>query len=123
MATNDLGRVGKVVLHLPCRLTAQEVHEAGKLLVESMRRRDEAEDRKKTFNQQIKAEMGAIAATIETARAHVMSETEFRDVECEVRFYFHRNGGEKDFVRLDTGEVVKTEKVTNDERQLSVSGT
>jgi hypothetical protein len=98
-------------------LTPAEVHETGKVLVEAMRRLDEVEDRRKIFNQQTKAEIGQIVATIETARNKVSSETEFRDVDCEVRFFFSRNGGEKDFVRLDTGEVVRTEKVSNEDRQ------
>lgn len=46
----------------------------------------------------------------------VNSEKEFRLVECKVEYDFGKKGL-KTFTRLDTGEIVRSEPITNEERQ------
>jgi hypothetical protein len=114
------GRMGSLVMWLPCRLTEGEVKEAGKTLAESLRRLDEAEERKKAFHSGIKSEILKIMGDVEESRSKVSTETAYRNIQCEVLFFFKR--GEKEFHRTDTGELVKTEKITDEERQLKVAG-
>lgn len=114
------GRVGKQVLWLPCKLREDEVREAGKTLAESLRRRDEIEEGRTAINKKMKAEIAEVEGTIASTQDKVASETEYRHVECEVRYFFGRGRGEKDFIRTDTGELVRTENVTDEDRQTKL---
>lgn len=105
---------------LECKLTEAEIHAAGKELADAINQRAQAENQLETFKQQVKAEIAQHDARIAKNTVLVSSEKEFRNVECEQVFDF--NNGLKTTTRLDTGEVIRTEPLTNAERQQMMPG-
>lgn len=104
-------------LYLEARLTEAEIRESGKRLAEGIERRAIAEGRMDTFKTQIKAELAEIEAVILKQTSMVATEREFRLVPVEIEYDFE--AGKKTFVRKDTGEIVKTEPISEEERQLA----
>jgi hypothetical protein len=114
------GKTGKGWLPLECRLTEDEVREAGKQLAEALNQKEAAESKRAAFLTQIKSYVAVLESMVLKNQSLVLQEKEVRNVECEVRYFFSRNGGEKEWCRLDTGEIVKVEPVTDEERQRSL---
>lgn len=110
-----------VKLLLECKLTDAELKAAGKELADALNKKAQVENQLETFKAQKKAEMSAMDAGIARNTVLVNSEKEFRSIECRVEFDFGRKGV-KSFFRLDTGELVKTEPITNEERQSMLKG-
>lgn len=110
-----------VKLPLECRLTEAELKAASKELADALNKRAQADNQLETFKAQKKAEMAAFDATIAKNTVLVNSEKEFRLIECSVEYDFGRKNT-KTFCRLDTGEVVKSEPITNEERQRLLPG-
>lgn len=108
-------RVEKGKAYLPCILTQKEIYDAGKSLTDALKRRAECENRLDSVKQQIKGEATAADGDIAKYGALVSSEKEHRMVDVEVRFDFPL--GKKETVRMDTGELIKTERITDEERQ------
>lgn len=102
-------------LYLECKLTEAELKESGKKLADGIQKKTEVESRVESFKTQAKAEVAEIDATIGKMSALVNNEKEFRMVECEISWDFKK--GVKTFIRKDTGEVAKTERITEEERQ------
>lgn len=110
-----------VKLALECKLTEAELKAASKELADALNKRHQLEDQLETFKMQKKAEISAFDATIAKNTVLVNSEKEFRLIECRVEYDFGRKGI-KSFYRLDNGELVKTEPITNEERQVMMAG-
>lgn len=110
-----------VRIPLEVRLTEKELKDASKALAEAINKRSIIESQLETFKAQKKAEVAAQDAVISANSVLVNSEKEFRLVECKIEYDF-RKKGVKTFVRLDTGEIVKTEQITNEERQEFMPG-
>lgn len=111
-------RTKKGKLHLACRLKPQEIYEAGKSLAEALKTRAEAEVRLEAFKQQVKADITQAEGQAAKYQSLVASEIEFRMVDVEVRYNFP--AGEKEVVRMDTGEIVRIERITDEERRLEI---
>lgn len=105
-----------VQMPLEVRLTEKELKTASKLMADAFQKKGQLEAEVETFKADIKAKVKELDEHIVCAAALVNTEKEYRIVECEESFDFEK--GLKTTVRLDTGEVVKTDKVTNEERQL-----
>lgn len=101
--------------HLPCKLTQKEIYEAGKSLADALKRKSECEVRLESFKQQVKAEITTAEGEASKFQGLVASEIEYRMVEVEARFDF--KAGRKTIIRMDTGEIIRTENITEDERQ------
>lgn len=112
-------RTKKGKAHLEYKLTPQEVHAAGKDLADALKRRAQAEAKLETFKQQVKAEMAEADGQILRNQALVANESEYRMIDVEIRYDF--KAGEKEIVRMDTGELVKKERITDEERQLELT--
>ena len=110
----------RIDLPLECRLTEPEIKAAGKELAEALNHKTRIENELETFKQQKKAEVAAIDAIIARNTVLVNSEKEFRTVECEQRYDF--DNALKTITRLDTGEIVRSEAITNAERQQLMPG-
>lgn len=110
-----------VKLLLECKLTDAELKAAGKELADGLNKKAQVENQIETFKAQKKAEISAMDAAIARNTVLVNSEKEFRSIECRVEYDFGRRGV-KSFFRLDNGELVKTEPITNEERQSMLKG-
>lgn len=111
------GKTAQAFLPLECKLTEAEVREASKRLAEALNQKEAVKAKRASFLTQLKADAAILDAEIRKDQELVSSEKTFRTVECEVQYFFQRNGGEKEFHRKDTGELVKVEQITPEERQ------
>lgn len=112
----------EIIVRIPmeCALSDKELKSASKELAEALNQKGRIESDVETFKAQKKAEIAALDAVIAKNTILVNSEKEFRLVECRVMYDFTKS--KKTFVRLDTGEVIKTESITNEERQQFMPG-
>ena len=102
-------------IYLPCKLTQKEIYEAGKSLADALKKKTEHEVRLETFKQQVKAEITSAEGEAQKFQGLVSSEIEYRMVDVETRFDFKT--GRASVVRMDTGELLKTREITDEERQ------
>jgi hypothetical protein len=110
--------VGETMI-LPVKLSDTEIKERGQTLAELLRSIGEKESEKavtaKEYSNEIKkleAEVGVVADAIRTGQ-------EDREVEIEKRPDYDRNA--IDIVRVDTGEVVATNEMTDSDRQSDLT--
>src|SRR5260221_1997707 len=122
MGKNNKSAAEEIVVRIPLevRLTDKEVKAAAKELAEALNQKARLDGEVETFKAQKKAEVAAIDAVIAKNAVLVNSEKEFRLVECQVGYDFQT--AKKTFTRLDNGEIVRTETITNDERQQMMPG-
>lgn len=113
----DTVKKGKV--YLPCKLTQKEIYESGKSLADALKRVDECEVRLEGMKQQIKAEITQAQGEAAKFRSLVATEVEHRMVDVEVRLDWRR--GKKETVRMDTGELLRTDDITDEERQRELN--
>lgn len=108
----------EIIVRLPLevRLTEKELKTASKELAEALSKRGAIENELETFKAQKKAEVTAIEAVIQKNTNLVNAEKEFRLVECRVEYDFDKTG-KKTYYRLDNGDQVHSEAITNEERQ------
>jgi hypothetical protein len=111
----------KGTIFVEVRLTDEELKSASKALADAIQRKAQIDDRIKTFQVQARAELADIDARIGINSALVNSEKEFRHVPCEIEFNWKK--GIKTFFRIDTGEQVRTESITDSDRQARIPGT
>lgn len=117
----DRYELKKVKMTLECRLTEEELKASSKTLADALRQRRGHESSLETFKSQMKAQITQLEGTINEMEGRINSEKEFRMVECEVTFDYQT--GMKTTVRKDTGEQVREEKITDEERQLHLGET
>jgi hypothetical protein len=117
----DASKQQIVKVPLEVRLTEAELKAAGKAMAEAINKRNRIEGEVETFKAQKKAELAAIEAEVSRNAVLVNSEKEFRLVECSVDYDFDKKGV-KTYTRVDTGEIVRTEPITNEERQQMMPG-
>lgn len=110
-----------ITVPLEVRLTEKELKTASKALAEAINKRTMIESQLETFKAQKKAEVAAQDAIISATSVLVNSEKEFRMIECKVEYDFAKKGV-KTTVRLDTGEIINTQPISNDERQQFMPG-
>lgn len=108
----------EIIVRLPLevRLTEKELKAASKELAEALNKKNSIENDLETYKAQKKAEVTAQDAIIQKNMSLVNSEKEFRLVECRLEYDFDKKGI-KSYFRLDNGELVRTEQITNEERQ------
>ena len=107
-----------IMIDLPCRLTQDEIVQAGKDAQEAHRRIAEIDDRKRAITAQLKGEAEEQAGIMSQAFAKISSEVEYRPVECEEHIDYDL--GTMTVVRTDTGEVVSARPLTVAERQTEI---
>jgi len=100
---------------LLCKLTRDEVAQKAKQLSEKILENAKKERELENTTTNIKAEISSIEADIALLTDKVFGETEYRLVEVRVEYDFEK--GVKSFVRLDTGEIFNTDKISDAERQ------
>lgn len=114
------GKTKKVSEYLKYSFSEEETRDHAKKLARKNQELAELELKKKQLAADIKAEMDAATADAAKLARWVNDEYDFRMVDCEV-MYDSPGAGQKTIYRIDTGEVVKTEKMTSDECQMTLA--
>jgi hypothetical protein len=108
-------RSQKETLILPCQLTEDEIRLYGMRIAEELPKEDLLDNELKEFKDQVNARKSKIRAEIMDLTNRVNMKKEYREVECNIKYNFER--GEKVWIRLDTGEIVKKEGIPAAEMQ------
>lgn len=108
----------RVTRILPVKLSKSEVVERGQLAAQVLHKIDEAEAEKKRVAADVKERTEALESELRRLSYIVEREEEDRTVECSWHFDFMKN--EKNLIREDTGEVVETKPMTDEERQIAL---
>lgn len=101
---------------LPVALTTEEKVQYGRNLANLHHEYVSVEISKKVAADEYKTRLEHLDARITSLARIVRNGEEHREVECHWRYLFE--GGVKELVRMDTGEIVTTEKIDDKERQL-----
>lgn len=108
-------RQEKDILHLECVLTDKEKLAYSKELSEAVSKKTRAEESLKSFQTQMRAEITGNEAKINLLAEKLNTGKEYREIDCEINYDFEKK--EKTWVRLDTGEIVKTRAIPEEEMQ------
>jgi hypothetical protein len=108
--------IKKITQKLRCLLTDDDKINAGKELAEATEELTSLSEDKSQVMADFKAKMAIQEAQISSLSSKLRSGYEFRNVECEIHFD-KPEAGHKQIIRLDTGEVVLTEPLTEEEKQ------
>lgn len=103
---------------LPCKLSQAELMQFSKDLANSYERRNEIESNLETFKSQIKAQLAEVDGNIQKFSGLVSCEVEYRMIDCEILYDF--KSGKRTLTRKDTGEVIRTDDITGEERQMEL---
>lgn len=106
------------VVYLPCALTEVELTQCRDMLADAVRQKARSEDNLKSVSTQLKSEIAAADAKIQRYAEMINSKTEYRDVDCRIEYNFKKR--EKKISRVDTGEVVKTVRINDNEMQEAI---
>lgn len=109
------GLPDRLHLEVECTLNEAEVRQASKKLADTLQKRLVIEDRMKQEKAKAKAEYAALDGQSWRLSRMIQTERETREVLCEVRYDFQK--GEKTFIRTDTGEIARVDKIRPAERQ------
>jgi len=108
----------RIHLELECILTEAELRQASKGLAETHYKRAVIKDGLDQAKAKVKAELAVLDAQESRLSGMVRTERETRDVLCEVTYDF--KAGQKTFVRVDTGEIARVDKISMAERQKEI---
>ena len=110
-----MSRLEKSIEYVSCKLTDAELKNYSELMADAVRKHSRADANLKSVTKAIKSELQTLEGQIDLYAEKINSKAEYRDVECRIEWDF--KSGEKRYVRADTGEVVKTEMITEIEKQ------
>lgn len=116
MATEE---VGMTTRNLKCQLTPQEVHDYGVRLARANSSKEEAEERKKEVDAQLKAEIESHSTKALNLARKINNGYEYREVECAILHDFKANT--VSIRRVDTNELVETRALSAEERQTGLA--
>lgn len=102
---------------LICDLTDKERQDYGLPLATALGDREDIETEKKKHADHFKDRIAGLQAKADELSRKVRDGKEWRDVDCRV-FYGQPDKQHKQTIRLDTGEVVKTDRMTDSDLQL-----
>lgn len=109
----------RTLVKLRRNLPSDELRLLGSTLANTFSELRSAEDEKKAVVTQCKAKIDAIKARATEIAGKVSSGFEMTDIQCEIR-YDQPSPGMKSTVRLDTGEVINVDPMTDAERQTEL---
>lgn len=108
----------KVTRNLKCILTPDEVRGYGQELAKANACKDDAEQRKKEVDAQLKAEIESHETRGLSLARKINNGYEYRDVECETRFDVKKATART--YRMDTNELIEERAMTPDELQTKL---
>lgn len=109
----------KVEIELPCALSDDEVRSRGDYLVELIARMDAVNEERSTVAKRYKDQLSGLAETQRKVAAAIRTRCETRMVRCWVTYHAPCEGVKRT-TRMDTGEVVSEEPMTDAEKQLNL---
>lgn len=109
--------MSKINEYVKVVFTDAEVADFARGLAQANRKRSSIEQQKKEVDTQLKAEIEAENTNIKRLSDHISNGHEYRNVECRVDLDTPEDG-KRSIVRLDTGEVVKVQPMTDMDRQM-----
>ena len=109
----------KATLTLRCEYTDAELAFKRDELSTVIVRQSEVELRRSEVNRGFKEELDGLYSRASELAHQIKARGESHGVECVVEFH-KPNVGEKTIIRLDTGELVRTEVMTEEERQEEI---
>ncbi|OGV36189.1 MAG: hypothetical protein A2020_12350 [Lentisphaerae bacterium GWF2_45_14] len=112
--TNE--RSKKFKERLECVLSAEEKQKKGQQLAETNQRKQSIDEQKKAISSDFKAKIDACDSSIGVLALAIQTGKEYREVECELH-YNNPTDGIKTTYRFDTGETIRVEAMTTDEKQ------
>lgn len=110
-----MSRSTKDSLNLQCRLSQEDRLRYSSELSEAISAKARAEDTLKSFQTQAKAEIASHEAKINLLAEKLNVGYEYRSTDCEIRYDW--DGGTRYYIRIDTGEIAKTEEIPQSMRQ------
>jgi hypothetical protein len=109
----------KMTLSLRCDYTDTELGLKRDELSCVILRQGDVEQRKAEVNREFKQELDGLYSRASELAHQIKARGQDRAVECVVEFH-KPNIGEKTIIRLDTGEMVRVEVMTEEERQEEI---
>ena len=106
----------KIKMMLHCDFTDQVMAEKRDELSMAIIVAHKTKEEKKKVDQQFKEQLDALYASATSLARQIRARGESKEVECLVKMH-DPNEFEKTTIRLDTGEIVLTEPMTQEERQ------
>lgn len=110
---------GQLELELPCMLTDEEVQSRGRMLGETIWSIDETNTARTEAMKKFKERLVGLNEQQRKLARIIRNRVEPRMVHCAVRFHMPCEGMKR-IVRMDTGEVVREEQMTDSEKQLNL---
>ena len=112
----DLKLINK---ELPVQLTQEELMEKAKELAKLQQDKASAEEQAKSAAATYKDRIASAQSNISILSRDICNGYEYRQVPCQWEFDW--SAGKKRLVRNDTGETIKTEMITQDDRQADLT--
>jgi hypothetical protein len=106
----------RLTLRLYSEFSQQELDDKRDRISGAMLEYDDVEAEKKESNKEFSEAMKGLRGEMRSLAKAIKRRGEDRDIDCLAKFHDPQIGF-KTIVRLDTGEIVKTEPMTDDERQ------
>src|ERR1700728_1555731 len=111
----------QIELKLLCDLDESELQLKTQEVAACLGEMDEVEDRRTKASKEFRRELNEINERMRRVAYQVRTKTESRMVACTVEFH-QPQLGYKRTVRLDTGEIVREEPMTDEERDARLFG-
>lgn len=108
-------KLGNTTKLLPCKLVDAELLKYGNDLGETIQDILTEEGRQESLKKEMKATLSALEARRSSLASKITRKEEHRDIDVERVLNFGKDIYQE--VRLDTGEIIFTRPVTDDERQ------
>jgi hypothetical protein len=100
------------------QFTKDEIDEIAAELAQRTSELETAEDEKKAIMSDLKGRIDSLTATVRQAATKINNGYEMRNVKCEIVKDF--KSGQIKHVRTDTGDIVRTKKMTDNDRQMEI---
>jgi hypothetical protein len=98
--------------------TKEEIDEMSAEMARLVSDLETAEDEKKAVMSDFKGKIDSLTATIRQAAGEINNGYEMRNIKCEV--IRDHEKGKIMHMRTDNGEIVRTKKMTDDDRQMEI---
>ena len=108
----------EVTEYLPCILSDNELIVRSKELAKANEDLSTVEDRKKDMMADFTAQQKKIEANINVLSRTVSQGKEYRNVKCKLVLDY--TIGKKELIRLDTFEIIRTEQLSQSDRQSEI---
>lgn len=104
--------------YIKYQFSATEISEMAAELAQRTSELETAEDEKKAIVSDLKSRIDTLTSTVRQAATKINNGYEMRNVKCEVVEDF--KAGTIKHIRTDTGEIVRTKKMSDEDRQQKI---